>query len=135
MLIEWKENIRKFLLQLFDNGQSDLLISIISEKPVVYYLGDKFSQEFMDYRVRKDIYLKSLRLTQDNYDLDCHKDYSWYKKEIRHIASDKFRENIFLYAHKAYIFNMKNMTLFIEGNIEIYNHYLSQFHNLWDIEE
>jgi len=132
MKVLGQKNIEELLLKVLEDNTSKQLCSILIGKPIVYYFGEDFSEKFMKLRVEKDISLRSLRLTQENFDSQKHKNYSWYNKEIKHIESNRFNQNIFLYDGKVLIFDMKNMECeYIDSEKECWN-YLGRFNNLWN---
>jgi len=131
MKINWKENIKKYLLNIFEKNNSKKLFSILIWKPIVYYFWEKFAEDFMNNRVEKWIFLKSLRLTKENFDTKIHKNYSWYNKEIKHIESDIFKQNTFLYWTEILEFDMEKFELTIINNQNIYNQKLKIFNKLW----
>jgi len=132
MKISRQQNLEKLLLEVLENNISKELCSILIGKPIVYYFWEEFSEKFMQLRVEKDIFLKSLRLSKENFDSQKHKNYSWYKKEIKHIESNRFNQNIFLYDGKVLIFDMKNMECEYIDDDRQFKSYLERFNNLWN---
>gem|GEM_PF-3769747 len=76
MKVLGQKNIEELLLKVLEDNTSKQLCSILIGKPIVYYFGEDFSEKFMKLRVEKDISLRSLRLTQENFDSQKHKNYS-----------------------------------------------------------
>ncbi len=132
MKIRGQDNIKALLLNILEDNDSKELYSILVWKPIVYYFGDQFAEKFMQMRVEKDIYLKSLRVTEENFDSDKHKDYNWYNKEIKHVSSYIFNKSIFLFDKKVLIFDMKNMECEYIENENQFLEYLEKFNNLWN---
>ena len=131
MKIYWKEKIKEYLLNSIMKNNSKKLFSILVWKPIVYFYWEKFSEEFMKKRVENNIFLKSLRLKKQNYDIEKHKKYSVYNKEVKHIESNIFDKNIFLYDNKILIIDMEKFELeYIEDKV-IYEQYINKFNSLW----
>ena len=84
MKIIWKDNMKNYLLKIFNFSEDKKLYSILIWKPIIYYFWEDFADSFMKNRVNKNIYLKSLRVTKNNFDTEKHKNYTWYNKEIKH---------------------------------------------------
>lgn len=131
MEIKGQKNIGKLLLDSLESNHSKELYSVLIWKPIVYYFGDEFAEKFMQLRVEQDIYLKSLRITEENFDTQKHKNYSWYKKEIKHVESNIFTKSMFLYDNKVIIFDMDNMKCEYIESEEIFNQHLAKFNQLW----
>lgn len=131
--IEWIENIKEFLLQLLDENKSKKLKSILTEKPLVYYFWDDFSEKFMQKRVDRSISLQSLRLTEKNFDTQKHKNYSGYLKEIKHVKNYENIDGdvIFLQDEKVCIFYIEEMITKIFEEQEIFQKYNEIFEKYW----
>ncbi len=132
MEIHWKENIKKYLLASIQNNKSWKLYSVLIWKPIVYYFWEVFAEDFMNLRVENNIFLRSLRVYSKNFDLEKHKDYYWYNKEIKHIESNNFKQSMFLYDSKILIFDMKSETLEFIDNLEEYNKIFEKFNSIWN---
>lgn len=72
------------------NNKEKVLRTLLTDKPLVYLISENFSDKFMEQRSKKNIFLKSLRLSSKNVDLKKHKDYKKYNKEVR-ICSEKLK--------------------------------------------
>jgi len=132
MKIYWKENIKQYLLNSIINNISKELFSILIWKPIVYFYWEDFADKFMKKRVKNNIFLKSLRLNNNIFDIWNHKNYIWYNKVVKHIESNAFNENIFLYDDKILIFDMEKFELeYIEDKV-IFKQYIEKFNNLWN---
>lgn len=132
MIINWKDNIKNYLLEIFNFSDDKCLYSILIWKPIVYYFWDEFAEDFMKWRVSKNISLKSLRVTKNNFDILKHKNYLWYNKEVKHIESDLFSQNIFLFWLRVFIFDMNKFELVITDDKAKYNYYLNNLNDLWN---
>lgn len=110
--IIWSDNIKELLFDFLDQNSSREFKSILTWKPLVYYFWDEFAENFMQKRVDKNISLKSLRLTLENFDSEKHKDYSGYLKEIKHIHADEKLDwdIVFLDSKRVIIFNTRYMS-------------------------
>lgn len=129
--INWSENIRKLLYDFLDQNTSWEFKSILTWKPLVYYFWDEFAEKFMQTRVAKNISLKSLRLTLENFDSEKHKDYSGYLKEVKHIHADEKLDwdVVFLDSTRVIIFDTQDMSA------EVYTwwEFFLKFSDLFDI--
>lgn len=131
--INWSDNIKKLLYDFLDQNSSGEFKSILTWKPLVYYFWDEFAEKFMQTRVDKNISLKSLRLTLDNFDSEKHKDYSGYLKEIKHIhAKEKLDWDIvFLDSTRVIIFDTQDMSAKIYSWWELVKRYENIFNKYW----
>lgn len=131
--INWSDNIKKLLYDFLDQNSSGEFKSILTWKPLVYYFWDVFAEKFMQTRVDKNISLKSLRLTLDNFDSEKHKDYSGYLKEIRHIhAKEKLDWDIvFLDSTRVIIFDTQDMRAEVYSWWELVKRYENIFNKYW----
>ena len=71
----------------------------------------------MQERKERNIFLYSLRLRQDNFDSDKHKNYAWYLKQAQHISYtwELKYDWVFLWDDVAIWFDIENMkTYFLE---------------------
>lgn len=131
--INWSDNIKRLLYDFLDQNSSGEFKSILTWKPLVYYFWDEFAEKFMQTRVDKNISLKSLRLTLDNFDSEKHKDYSGYLKEIKHIhAKEKLDFDIvFLDSTRVIIFDTQDMSAKIYSWWELVKRYENIFNKYW----
>ncbi len=132
--INWSENIKKILHDFLDENISGEFKSILTWKPLVYYFWDEFADDFMKKRVDKNISLKSLRLTLNNFDTEKHKDYSGYLKEIKHInTAEKLDwDVIFIDSTQVIIFDTQEMSAEVHIWWEIFLKYSELFDSYWN---
>ena len=64
-------------------NQEGLLRTALSDSPLIYLIGDKFSKEYTQQRVEKKIHLRSLRFSKELVDKKEDTDYKRLDKEVR----------------------------------------------------
>lgn len=130
----WEENMKQALLSALRNNNSWELRSILSWKPIVYHFGEDFAELYMQERKDRNIFLYSLRLTQDNYDSEKHKNYAWYLKQAQYILY-KWKLDydwIFLWEDRAVWFDMKNLKTYFLDEVEA-EKYRELFEEYWNV--
>lgn len=60
-----------------------ILRTALSGRPLVYFVGEDFADEYMRLRKEKGVHLKSLRFSSKDVDLERHKAHGKYLKEVR----------------------------------------------------
>jgi hypothetical protein len=124
--------IEKLLKKTLKNKEK-VLRTLLTDKPLVYFVNEDFADKFMEERSKKNIFLKSLRLISKNVDLKKHKDYKKYNKEVR-ICSEKLNINKTLLIWDDYvaIVDVKKKTYELIKNQENASIMKKWFDFIWD---
>ena len=80
--IKGKHAIRLLFERTLEN-KDKILRTALSDKPLVYLVGEEFSDKYMDQRRESKIFLRSLRFSSNQVDLPKHQNYDKYLKETR----------------------------------------------------
>jgi hypothetical protein len=124
--------IEKLLKKTLKNKEK-VLRTLLTDKPLVYFVNEDFADKFMEERSKKNIFLKSLRLISKKVDLKKHKDYKKYNKEVR-ICSEKLNINKTLLIWDDYvaIVDVKKKTYELIKNQENASIMKKWFDFIWD---
>lgn len=129
--VVWEEKMKETLLSALRDNLSWELRSILAWKPIVYHFWDEFAESYMQERKKRSIFLYSLRLTQENFDTENHKNYTWYLKQAQHVNSniDLWFDWIFLWDNIALWFDIENMkiTYFDEREVREYQELFKRY--------
>ena len=122
----------KLLFERTLENKEKKLRTVLSGKPLVYLLGDEFSEYYMKERTKRDIYLRSLRFSNNELDKPDHKDYNKFKKEVRLAPKEiEIKESIIIWDDNVAIFNTENKTGLIIKNREHAFSMKSWFDYIW----
>ena len=124
-----KEAIKKLFKDTLNNKEKKLR-SALSGKPLVYFLDN--AEKSMQARIESDIYLQSLRFTQEDVDLPNHKNYQNLKKEVRVAPRDiVMSESVLIWDDKVAIVNTNNLQVTVIKNQENANLAKTWFDYIW----
>ncbi len=87
------QGIQELFEQTLQN-KGKLLYSALVGRPVVYLAGNEFAEDYMRRRKEAEIFLKSLRFSQERVDLPQHTDYAALFKEARVARSGSIDKTI-----------------------------------------
>ena len=128
------KHIKRILYEaLTDNHIWDLR-SILTGKPLVYYFGEDFADEYMQTRIINKVALKSLRLTEKRHDKKRHKNFDFYMKEVKHVPM-KIKEKwnwVFIWDDNVAIFDLDNLKCEMHTGGKEFERYDQMFNEIWE---
>jgi len=121
-------------MRAIEDNKAWKLKSMLQWKPIVYYFWEEFSEKYMKLRKEKNVSLKSLRFTLNNFDTDRHKNYRWYLKEVKHVMINWIIQFdwVFLWDNKVACFDIKNYICYFSEDIKIFEEYRDIFNIYWN---
>jgi hypothetical protein len=124
--------IEKLLRKTLKNKEK-MLRTLLTDKPLVYFISEKFADKFMEQRSKKNIFLKSLRLSSKKVDLKKHQDYKKYNKEVK-VFSEKINidKTLLIWDDYVAIVDVKKKTYELIKNQENANVMKKWFDLIWD---
>lgn len=118
------------LLKKTLNNKEKVLRTLLTHKPLIYLIGEDFSDKFMEQRSKKNIFLKSLRMNK-KVDLEKHKDYKKFNKEVK-FCNEKFDKTLLIWDDYVAIIDIEKISFILIKNKE--NAYVMKkwFDIIWD---
>jgi hypothetical protein len=107
-MIKGIEGLKNLFEKTLINKEKELR-TILSGKPLVYLFDNHFSEYYMNERTKKEIFLKSLRFSQEDLDKSDHKNYIKYNKEARVAPKEiEIKESMVIWDDFVAIFNVED---------------------------
>lgn len=104
---------KKGLKEIFDmtlKCKDKKFYTLLQDKPLIYFLEEKYAEDYMNERVKKAISLKSLRFKRQKITEEKEKEYKKLKKQVRNAPKNiSISESVIIFDDKVASFNIDNM--------------------------
>ena len=115
------------------NNSNKELYTMLFNRPLVYFFDEEFYNFYMQERVNKNIFLKSLRFRDEEVDNKDHKNYDSLYKEVRVTPREiSIYSSIILWDNNIIMFDEDTIEgVFIKDNENMSKTMKSLFENIW----
>lgn len=126
-------NDLKEAFELTLNNSSKELYTMLSHKPLVYFFDKDFYNYYMQERVKRNIFLKSLRFKEKEVDNKDHKNYDLLYKEVKVAPKEiNIYSSIVLWDTNIIMFDEDEIQgVLIKNNENLSKTMKSLFENIW----
>ena len=126
------KGIQKIFTLALQNNEK-VLRTVLTDKPLVYLVGDDFSEMYMSERSKNQIFLKSLRLSSIDVDLPKHKDYAKHNKEVKVAPKDvTFNDSLVIWDDFVAIVDVNTLSCVLIKNAKNATVMKKWFDYVWD---
>ena len=124
----------KQVFKLTLNNSNKELYTMLSHRPLVYFFDKEFYDFYMQDRVNKNIFLKSLRFSEEEVDNKDHKNYDSLYKEVRVAPREiDIYSSIILWDNNIIMFDENSIEgVFIKDNENMSKTMKSLFEKMWN---